>query len=62
MFFGRSDFEYCFEKIKLKVVVFRVHLRYSILNISHKYLIRKVFIAAVCDNGWLFFVEYFHCR
>ena len=46
----------CFEKIKLKVVVFRGHLRSSVLNISHKHLTRKMFIAAVCDNGWLLFL------
>ena len=50
-----------FEKIKLKIVVFSSHLRYPILNISHKHFIRKMFLAAVCDNGWLlFFVEFFH--
>ena len=55
--------KYCFENFKLKVAVFRGHLRYSILKISHKNFIRKIFIAGVCDNGWLlFFVEYFHYR
>ena len=35
---------------------FQRHLRYCILNISHKYLIRKIVIAAACDNCWLFFL------
>ena len=51
----------CFENIKLKLIVFKGHLRYPTLNTSHKYVIRKMFIVAICDNGWLlFFVENFH--
>ena len=61
--FLNSLIKYCFKNVKLEVVVFRGHLRYSILKISHKNVIRKIFIAVVCDNGWLlFFVEYFHYR
>ena len=39
--------------MKFKAVIFRGQLRYPILNISHKHLIRKSFIAVSCDNGWL---------
>ena len=44
----------CFEKIKLKAVVFRGFLRYPITKISDKHLIRKIFITSVLNNGWLF--------
>ena len=42
--------------MKVKAVIFRGQLRYPILNISHKNLIRKSFIAVSCDNGWLLFL------
>ena len=48
--------KWCFEKIKFKVIVVRRHLKYPILDISNRPLIRKMFLAAVSDNGWhLFF-------
>ena len=57
--FLNSLIKYCFEKIKLKVVVFRGHLRYSILIIRH----RNIFIAAVCGIiVGFFFVENFNYR
>ena len=42
--------------MKVKAVIFRGQLRHPILNISHKHLIRKSFIAVSCDNGWFLFL------
>ena len=43
--------------INVAFCVFRSHLRYPILIISHKCLIKKMFIAVVYDNSWLLFLH-----
>ena len=42
----------CFKSIKLKILVLRNHLNYTIFNVKHKLFIRKAFIIPIPHHIW----------